>query len=371
MRKIILADHKSCTGCMACYDTCHFNAIEIIADKYGFRYPKINKDKCKNCRKCEKVCPMCNSDSLSFKDPVACYCGKNLDCKQTKGSTSGGIAAASVQRFLKQGNIVFGASFVKGEGVKHIRISQITQGENLKGSKYVESDIKGVFDSIRTDLKESEKEILFIGTPCQVAAIESTFKTDRITSISFICGGVPSEKYLSEYIKDNNFEYSNIDNIIFRLGTTYCINIIRENEVVFSEGRTNSVYLKAFDCGYSLRPSCLNCQFCKRQRVGDLTIGDFWGIENTDLRMKNDSNVSCILVHTTKGSNLLNSLEDLKIEKASIDEIAKQNFRIDSTRSTKKLNLKIKMFHFLYPMFGFCKSIHYLNRIYSFSHKFI
>ena len=41
-----LVRHEDCTGCMACYNVCIHDAIEIVKDGEGFLQPVVREDKC-------------------------------------------------------------------------------------------------------------------------------------------------------------------------------------------------------------------------------------------------------------------------------------------------------------------------------------
>ena len=184
-----LAQHKDCTGCMACQAACKHNAIYIRANRNGFTYPWIDNTKCVDCGACSRICPILNYEGLIFRAPRKSYAAKIQDSNITRGCTSGGIATALSLRTIKGGGVVYGAAFVPHEGVRHIRVVDEEQLELLKGSKYVESYIDAsIYTAVCDDLK-SGKDVLFIGTPCQVAAVENVSVVRKLRTISFVCGG--------------------------------------------------------------------------------------------------------------------------------------------------------------------------------------
>lgn len=354
--KVVLAKWEDCTGCMACVDSCKFDAIEIINNKAGFKYPVIDYTKCRNCGTCTKKCTVLNKDSIQLKKALKCAAAKILDDDVRDGCTSGGLCTALAKKYLEEGDLVYGASFIKYEGVKHIRLDKLCELPSIKGSKYVQSDMHGIFKSISNDLKITDKNILFIGTPCQVASIEHYFKNERITTVSFICGGVMSSKMLFNYLNELNIPISQIKNVIFREKQTYLIRVQKRNSPDFIESRNKSAYLKTYDAGYTIRESCEKCIYCTRDRPGDITLGDFWGIEKTDLKTKNESSMSCVISSTSKGLDLLCSLPDLLMEPTSLDIIGRYNFRLDNPRYTDRLSIQRYIFKKIYGLFNFHNS---------------
>ena len=353
---IALASKKDCTGCMACLDSCHFNSIIVFEDSCGFRYPKINKDSCKKCGKCLKACPILNYNKSTKKLPTRCYAAKIQDQELIKGCTSGGLVTALVKFYLSNKDIVFGAAFIENEGVKHIKIETLNDLQKLKGSKYIQSRMDGVYIMIKNVLKNTTKKVLYIGTPCQADAVKMMFPSERILTVSFICGGVPSEKMYADYLIEKGVKYPHVKSILFRDKQTYLVKV-NQGKGVFEEKRNESKYLQSYDDGFSIRQSCFNCKYCSRERPGDITVGDYWGIEKTLLKSAKEPNMSCILINTDKSENLIKNLPTIFLEESNINDIAKQNFRIDSVRHTDRLTLQTFIFRLTYPLIGFCRAV--------------
>lgn len=171
----MICKKENCTGCFACYNICPKHAIEMYEDELGFIYPKIKEEECINCGLCNKICPAINKLKRIY--PIACYAGRVKDKQKLIESTSGGIATAISEKIIKNGGIVYGAAFVENCSVEHIRITEMEQLQLLKGSKYVHSYIKDSYSLVKEDLLK-EKEVLFIGTPCQVAGLKKYLNKD-------------------------------------------------------------------------------------------------------------------------------------------------------------------------------------------------
>lgn len=361
---IQLASKIDCTGCMACQGACKHNAIRIEKDDNGFVYPSIDKSICKQCGACMQKCPILNYDKLKFSDPQKCYAAKIKNEDLTKGCTSGGIATALSLRTIQNGGVVYGAAFVPYYGVKHIRVDNEKFLEKLKGSKYVESHITfEIYQSIRADLK-SGKKVLFIGTPCQVAAVEQLSDSESLKTVSFICGGGVSQDYLFSHLQGYGVNKEEVTNVVFRKGRNYCIEVWNGDEKIFYQEQKDNLYLKAFDNeGYTVRPSCLRCKFCKNDRVGQLTIGDFWGIEVATCSIKKESDLSCVITHGEKGASLIESLSDILCEKVAFSDVSRYNVCLVDHRARDGWKFNEKTIHRLYPIIGFNKSVKFIEKI--------
>lgn len=355
---IQLASKIDCTGCMACQGACKHNAIRIEKDDNGFVYPSIDKSFCKQCGTCMQKCPILNFDKLNFRAPQNCYAAKIKKEDLTKGCTSGGIATALSLRTIQNGGVVYGATFVPYYGVRHIRVENEWDLEKLKGSKYVESHITSeIYRAIRIDLK-SGKEVLFIGTPCQVAAVEQLCESESLKTVSFICGGGVSQDYLFSHLQGFGIQKENVTNVVFRKGRLYCIEVWNGDDKVFYQEQKENLYLKAFDYEqYTVRSSCLRCKFCKHERVGTLTIGDFWGIEQSQCSIRSEKNLSCVITSNEKGVSWLTSLDNLLYEEVSFEDVARANVCLNEHRARYKWEFNEKCMRALYPICGFNKSV--------------
>lgn len=82
--------------------------------------------------------------------------------------TSGGAFTALADYILKQNGIVYGAGYDNNMRVVCKRATTKQQLQEMRGSKFVQSDLGNIFQDIKKELKEGTT-ILFSGTPCQVA----------------------------------------------------------------------------------------------------------------------------------------------------------------------------------------------------------
>ena len=325
--KNVLEESK-CSGCTACFNICPKNAITMIENKDGFKYPVIAQDKCINCGLCKKTCPvlnMTNSQSIN-----KCYVGYAKDDNIKKASSSGGIFPLIANTVLNDNGIVIGASFDEYNKLKHIAITKVKDLDKLKGSKYLQSDLDNIFSYITQNINDNK--ILFVGTPCQVAGLKAFLKKDydNLLCIDLFCHGVPSPKLFNKYIKE--LEESNNDHVInynFRDKSTgwdtYSNTIIFKNKKI-SELQTENDYMKLFLSDIALRESCYHCNFKLGNKYSDITLGDFWGVQNYYPEMYDKKGVSAIIVNTDKGLKIFNDIvNDLECKECKLEEIVNGN----------------------------------------------
>ncbi|WP_370840239.1 Coenzyme F420 hydrogenase/dehydrogenase, beta subunit C-terminal domain [Megamonas funiformis] len=341
---IEIKNKKDCCGCYACYNICPKECITMESDNEGFWYPKIDKDKCINCNLCEKVCPIINPVKRANSKKIA-YAGINKDDQIRVKSSSGGIFSILAEYIIKNNGIIYGASFDENFNIKHKRILCNTDLDLLRGSKYVQSSIGDIYKQVKSDL-ESNRQVLFTGTPCQVEGLRSYLRKEYVNLITmdFICHGVPSplvwKKYLEEMKKSKQ---ENIKNIYFRnkdIGwKVFSLKIIFD-EKIYINNLSKDLFMKGFLQDVYLRPSCYSCKFKKINRVSDITVADFWGIENILPKMDDDKGTSLIVIHSEKGEQLFDKLsETMILNEVNLNEAIKYNpSMIKSVKYNEKRN---------------------------------
>ena len=335
---------EDCCGCYACNNICPKQCITMKTDNEGFWYPKIDKNKCINCNLCEKVCPIINPVKRVDSKKIA-YASMNKDEQVRMKSSSGGIFSILAEYIIKNNGVVYGAGFDEDFNIKHKRILYSTDLDLLRGSKYVQSSIGDIYKQVKNDL-ESNRQVLFTGTPCQVEGLRSYLRKEYVNLITmdFICHGVPSplvwKKYLEEIKKSKQ---ENIKNIYFRnkdIGwKVFSLKIIFD-EKIYSNNLNNDLFMKGFLQDVYLRPSCYSCKFKKINRISDITVADFWGIENILPKMDDDKGTSLIVVHSEKGKQLFDKLsEKMILNEVDLNEAIKYNpSMISSVKYNEKRN---------------------------------
>lgn len=321
----LYSDPARCCGCAACVSVCPHGAVSMAEDAHGFRYPKIDDERCVDCGLCEKVCPFI-TPAPRRTAPTA-YAAQDTDAQRLSRSASGGAFAALAAAFLEQGGAVCGAAMEKRDGqmaVRHLVIENAELLPRLQGSKYVQSTMDGAWTDMERVLKGGQK-LLFSGTPCQVAAVKNRFRRfeDQLFCLDIVCHGVPNQRLFNDHLTQvGKCSGMEIDEFCFRDKSHgwglrgYLRGRLsggRSGELPFS--RENSSYYTLFLDGEIYRDSCYTCPFASAERPGDLTIGDFWGLKkhNSKLLAENGgplnqkTGVSCLLVNTEKGEQLLAS----------------------------------------------------------------
>ena len=310
-----------CYGCSACVYSCPFGAITMEQDREGFRYPVVDEEKCTGCGKCRKICPsICPKDMSNAPEPesYAVWAEDNV----RRDSSSGGFFTVLARSVFAQGGVVCGVVTDEDFKVFHTVATNEKEFVPMRGSKYVQSDLRDIFPKVKEFLGKGKK-VLFTGTPCQVAAIKRCTRgkfEENLFMIDIICHGVPSLKFFNDYLQvEKTKKKMDIQKFIFRdkkygWGKKGSICGIKKGNTVTElvNSRTSSYY-SLFNDGEVFRDCCYKCPFAQEKRVGDLTIGDYWGVEKFspevmeenggDFSKKNG--VSCLMINTDKGKEML------------------------------------------------------------------
>lgn len=326
---INIIDKYFCCGCGACVQKCPTKCITMQMDNEGFYYPKVDTNLCINCNSCNKVCPYIKKTSIN--EPNYAYAAKNTNENRRLKSSSGGIFTALAETILEKGGVVFGATFTDDLEVKHIYIEKADELDRLMGSKYVQSDINSTFITCESFLK-ANRDVLFTGTSCQIMALKYFLKKDydKLFTIDIICHGVPSpgiwKEYITNEIKKLQINNKNIT-IRFRDKITgwkdYSFSIYKKLTAappLKTEIYNKNIFMKGFLSNIILRPSCFNCPAKHGKCKSDLTIGDFWGINQILPKFNDNMGVSIILVNTNQGKSILNETSNLELIKIKFED---------------------------------------------------
>ncbi len=315
MTNIPIINKELCTGCGACSNICPNDAITMEESTDGFLYPIINSDKCTNCGLCKKICPLSNL-KYSNKKPNTCYAYMAKDEIRIK-SSSGGAFYELAKYFIKNNGYVSGVVLNKEYEAMHI-VSNIPEDiERMRGSKYIQSNTKHCYKEIK-ELLEKNIKILFTGTPCQVAGLKSYINKDykNLYCIDIVCHGVPSKIVFKKYIEEECLENNNEKWISTQFRDKsyngwrdFYVTTITDNNH-HSVNQKDDIFIKAFLKDICLRISCEKCPYSKFPRQGDITIGDFWGIDKYNKDFDDKKGTSVIFVNNNKGKTLLNILKN-------------------------------------------------------------
>lgn len=325
-----IIEKRHCMGCHACESICPTDCISMLPDEEGFLYPLVNYDLCIKCTKCVKVCPIIYKVEVDNNPKAYASINKNEDIRME--SSSGGIFSLLAENIINKGGVVFGAGFNEMNVVEHLSVYTIEDLQKLRGSKYVQSNI--VTSYIKAEeLLEKGREVLFTGTPCQISGLYSYLgkRHENLTTQDIICHGVPSPDILRRYIEFREVESgSAVKEIGFRRKDEgwkkFSMSILFQNNKRYRKNLREDPYMKAFLKDVCLRPSCYDCEFKGVNRQSDVTLADFWGIQNILPNMDDDKGTSLVMVNSEAGEILFNNMKNEMIyQEVDIAEAIKFN----------------------------------------------
>lgn len=326
-----LAPTEICSGCSACKAICPKGAIRMVSNDEGFLYHQIDKTRCIECRLCERVCPVINPYATAYPN-VTCYAERTKDYALRIASSSGGIFSELAQWAFSMRGIVFGCAWERPTLVAiHAKAESEAELADMRGSKYVQSDLRNTFREVRSAL-QADKTVLFSGTPCQIAGLNHFLGKayERLLTVEIICHGVPSpsvfEKYKSELIQCFK---SPLMSISFR-NKTYSwrkcslLSIFADNNENLEDLYSNR-YIQAFLNDLCLRPSCYQCAAKGGRSHADITIADFWGIERICPELDDDFGTSAVVLHTEKARKVWDTLTNIDAKPVHLNDIVQGN----------------------------------------------
>lgn len=357
MREIkLFKDKKYCCACGACLNICPKQAISMQKDEYGFLYPQIDESKCIKCGLCLKTCAFQNSELKNI--PIKTYAAQS-DNTDLKESASGGIFASIAINVLREGGVVYGAAMeIENDKltVRHIAVENDADLIKLQGSKYVQSSTEKIYQDIKKKLNDN-RLVLFSGTPCQVDGLNSYLgKTyDNLITIDIICHGVPNNQMFQDYIVLLEEKYK--DKIIdfkFRdktkgWGLTAKGYTAKGYTAIIPANVSSYYYM--FLKSYIYRDSCYRCKYACKNRCGDITIGDYWGIEKAhpevlkvnEYGLDYKNGISCLIVNTEQGAKVLEKYKSgLRLLDSAFEKASNENGQLNhpsNLNTEKRLNL--------------------------------
>lgn len=322
---------KWCTGCFVCVSVCPQNCISIVKDSLDTKIPIINADRCISCGKCLKICPQQSIVEKNY--PISTYVGMSEDSGRKISSASGGIANALYKWAVKNDCYCVGAIWNKNKKRVELSIaSDESELEKFRNSKYVFSETNHIFERIK-EIKKStpDKRILVIAMPCQIAALKSAFKKEYDNGlflfVDIVCHGVANAIYLENHIK-TYIDIESVDNIAFREKGKFVFSVYSNDRCLYKAKYDEDSYFLSYLESVIYRENCYHCQYANGERVGDLTIGDFDGIDGESIKndkLKTLKYPSMILVNTKIGEKLLQDVESIIKEERLVTEAFRFN----------------------------------------------
>ena len=326
---------STCCGCGACVNACPANAISYDKDEFGFIIPKVNHEKCISCGKCVQCCPYQSADEqckIEFT-PVA-YAALNVDPEIVKNSSSGGVFYSLAQSIMERQGVVFGAAMDDSFKVRHIFVESLLDLKKLQKSKYVQSFLGDTYARVKSFLMDG-RYVLFSGTPCQIAGLNSFLQNrryDNLLTVEIVCHGVPNQDLFDDYLKHLESKVGKIQEYTFRYKSKFdngmkWYSSYRTEKKRFirnwPEDSYNYFYMKSL----VYRDSCYTCKFATSKRDADISLCDYWhwtGLHKADF--KYSSSVSGIVANSAKGMHAIKNISsNLKIIKSDFNYLASYN----------------------------------------------
>lgn len=330
-------EKQRCYGCGACVQACPQQCIGFEADAEGFCYPSVDETICIDCGLCEQVCPVLHPYEKHC--PIEVLAATNMDDEVRERSSSGGIFSLLANQVIDAGGVVFGVRF-NDEWLAVFDCAETReQVTAFRGSKYLQARVGDCYVRCKQFL-EAERQVLFSGTPCQIAGLHRFLRKtyENLLTVDFICHGVPSpkvwERYLDEMVPTGHNSISSISFRDKRRGWKRFSIVIDHS----TEGETEFVdnpifedpYGKAFLANLTLCPACYACPAKSGKSHSDITLGDFWGIDKVNVQMDDDRGTSVVMIHTEKGKSALRR-DALKCEQATYEDVVRHNPSVETS----------------------------------------
>lgn len=306
---------EQCIGCQACADLCPTHAIAFSYDSWGEGKAVADANKCVRCGLCDRICPAVNTDNNEIPETVnAAVSKKNRDT-----GSSGGVFFDIASRFVSNGGVVYGAAFDNDLKLVHRRVTTQEDLIPLCKSKYIHSDMTGVYATLQNDLKNG-REVMFVGTPCQASAVKNLFAKqyeDKLYIVDFLCHGTGTQRVFDACIREEEKRRNGkITNFVFRAkkrkaehSFSFILNRGKKQKVVSGYAFEFPYYYSFLD--YTIfNDACYSCPYATNARIGDITLGDFWGIQRYNSSLDDREGVSMLAVNSEKGRKLFTFVQD-------------------------------------------------------------
>ena len=328
---------ENCCGCGACYQICPKKSICMKENERGFLLPKVNETSCIKCGMCLKVCPE-NSKPQLHKVKKS-YAAIVQNRELLMNSTSGGIFGALAAEVIFQGGSVYGCAWDENLHARHMKIECLNQLNQIQKSKYVQSDTNTTFIDVRNDIHQGRK-VLYCGTACQIAGLRKFLNGNegQLITIEVACHGVPSPGLFQRYITwRSKIEKSQVVDVQFRNKEKHKKGEHYKFCLKYADGKkryylsNEDPYYGAFLEGRTLRKTCYHCKYKQSERVSDILLGDYWGVEKEHPQFPAQYGASAIVISSDKGKQLFESIKSqLIVEDSTFEKIIKHNKSIIS-----------------------------------------
>ncbi|MCD7878792.1 MAG: Coenzyme F420 hydrogenase/dehydrogenase, beta subunit C-terminal domain, partial [Candidatus Gastranaerophilales bacterium] len=331
-------DNLLCCGCSACKMKCPVGAISIEQDRNGRFRAFIDKEKCTQCGICANICPIINPQFKNTNNPK-CFAFDTTEELSHDSATAGGFQILA-KHFINNGAKVVGAAWAADEhgnytNVKHIMVDNLEDLKSLYKSKYLQSDMTNIYEQTKQEL-EKGTTILFSGVSCQIAGLYSMLGNDyeNLYTIDLICHHAPSQGYFKKYLNEQ-FGENNVKEFDFRAKdkenpySLTCRVKLKSGEEILRSHLEDS-FCRLFHERVIMAKSCENCQFAKYPKQGDITLGDFHRIEETDAASFGRDTLSCDDYNRAQMGYFLSKFDKFTVREANAVDLCRKEFGIDA-----------------------------------------
>lgn len=353
---LLFENKNECCGCTACANICPCNAITMVEDEEGFKYPKINNDLCVECGRCKAVCQIHSLKTDKEIEPVV-YAAQNKNDEIRAKSTSGGMFSVFADKVLEENGVIYGVEYSDDFTIQHERAETAETYERFRGSKYAQSDLNDCFKRVKEDL-ENGRKVLFTGTPCQISGVKTFLgekaKSDNIILCEIICHGVPSPKLWKEQLAF--LEKERGSKVVDYRNRSKVAGWHGHNEQVFFENgkseyktKLSQLHKDLFYAHLTIRPSCYACKYTQFPRSADISIADFWGIENFMPEFDDNKGTSMLILNTAKAVSFYEQIKhNLECRESNIEDAF-----YDNHKKPAKMNVNREKFWADYQKHGY------------------
>lgn len=308
-----MVNNYNCTGCGACVNACGKNAISFNVNNQGFYKPEINIESCVECGKCVDVCPELREvrkGNYSQEESEAFAAWADELTRQK--SSSGGAFSVLAKEIIDRKGIVFGATYTEDFYVHHMGVRNFEDIELLRKSKYVQSNTEKTYREVLHELRQ-DHYVMYVGTPCQIAGLYSFLEKDyqKLLTVDLICFCVTPIVSFRKYLKEN-YNIETIRNITFRdkekgwnpSGFSITFN---DGKRIYKDVNSDD-FQRVFHSVLCRNHVCNSCRYADFPRQADITLGDFWGIEQHDVTWQDGKGTSLIITNNSKGKDFIHNI---------------------------------------------------------------
>lgn len=263
---------------------------------------------------------------------IKTYAGYNINQDIRLSSSSGAVFSLLAEHILSKDGIIYGVKMSDDcYSAEFTRVTDVSQLRVLRGSKYLQAKVGNTYKQVRNDLM-SGRFVLFSGTGCQVNGLKKYLgkEYETLVCVDVICHGAPSPALWRKYAKyQEKKNGGKLKSINFRCKDDSWIGFGMKEHILDNQngklntlyiGKDDDTYMQMFLRDFCLRPSCYECM-AKKFKMADLTVADFWGINDVAPEMNDGKGTSLILIRTEKGQKVFNAISsNLKLKEVTYDD---------------------------------------------------